>query len=79
MKVFTVKELKEMIKDLPDDMKIVQYQEGMERQGYLEGACIKVEKRTPVEVETYDRFDYTEYSYRRYEFDANGIEMLSIN
>ena len=79
MKVFTVKELKEMIKDLPDDMKIVQYQEGMERRGYLEGAFIKVEKRTPVEVETYDRFDYTEYSYQRYEFDVDGIEMLSIN
>ena len=79
MKVFTVKELKEMIKDLPDDMKIVQYQEGMEKRGFLEGAFIKVEKRIPVEVETYDRFDYTKYSYKRYEFDVDGIEMLSIN
>lgn len=79
MKVFTVKELKEMIKDLPDNMKIVQYQEGMERRGFLEGAFIKIEKRTPVEVETYDRFDYTEYSYKRYEYDVDGIEMLSIN
>ena len=79
MKVYTVKELKEMIKDLPDDMKIVKYTEGMEQRGHLEGTFLRVEKRTPKIKETYDRFDYTEYSYKSYESDPNGLEVLVVD
>jgi hypothetical protein len=78
MKVYTVGTLKEIIQDLPDDMKIVKYTEGMEQRGYLEGAFARVEQRIPVKHDTYDRFDYTEYSYQSYERSPDGFDVLVI-
>ena len=78
MKVYTVGTLKEIIQDLPDDMKIVKYTEGMEQQGYFEGTFAAVEKRIPVKKDTYDRFDYTRYSYQSYERSPDGFDVLVI-
>lgn len=63
MRMMTVGELKEAIKDLPDDSPIISYQSDMEKSGYqgisgVNSMLMVTEKR-----ETYDAFDYTPYSY----------------
>lgn len=59
----TVGELKETIKDLPDDTPIVNYQSDMGRHGYQGISCAYTQKMVSEERETYDAFDYTPYSY----------------
>ena len=72
----TVKELKELLKDLPDDMLLVIYRQGMEKCGYMNNLFGEVQKMTKQTKCTYDRFDYTEYVYEDYVRDANGVQCL---
>ena len=74
----TVGELKKKLKDVDDDLLIVSYQSDMEKHGiqkaHFRPEVIKVKE---VKVSTYDRFDYTDYSYTTYERDENGtMEVL---
>lgn len=62
----TVGELKEFIKDLPDDMKIVAYQSDLERYGYFNNFSCNVANMKKTLRHTWDRFDYTDYSYNVY-------------
>ena len=63
----TVGELKEFIKDLPDDMKIVSYQSDLlERYGYFNNLSCNVANMKKTLRHTWDRFDYTAYSYNVY-------------
>lgn len=59
----TVGELKEYIKNLPDDTPIVSYQSDMEKSGYQSISCASTQKMVTEKRETYDAFDYTPYSY----------------
>ena len=59
----TVGELKEYIKNLPDDTPIISYQSDMEKSGYQSISCASTQKMVTEKRETYDAFDYTPYSY----------------
>ena len=59
----TVGELKEYIKNLPDDTLIISYQSDMEKSGYQSISCASTQKMVTEKRETYDAFDYTPYSY----------------
>ena len=78
MRVYSVGELKKMLANIPDDTKVVAWQENMETCGCRLGASFSLDKRSPVERRTYDRFDYTDYTYTVYEQDENGEPMLTI-
>ena len=68
-----------MLANIADDVKIVSYQENMETYGYRDGASINLDKRSPIEKQTYDRFDYTDYTYVVYERDdENGEAVVSV-
>ena len=72
----TVKELKEFLKDLPDDTPIVQFTSNMERDGYLLGASARVATMTKTKKSTWDRFDGTPYSYEIFVPSDKGIQTL---
>ena len=73
----TVGELKNLIKDLSDDMMIVHFDNNMEKFGCFPNVTAKVERRSPVEKQTWDRFDGTDYTYESYERDdENGQPCL---
>lgn len=79
MRIYTVGELKKVLANVADDVKIVSYQENMETCGYQHGASINLDKRSPIEKQTYDRFDHTDYTYEVYEKDnENGEAVVSI-
>lgn len=78
MRVYSVGELKKMLAGIPDDTKVVAWQENMETCGCKLGASFSLDKRSPIERRTYDRFDYTDYTYTVYEQDENGEPMLTI-
>lgn len=77
----TVGELKEYIKNLPDDTPIISYKSDMEKCGYqgissVDSLFMNSEKR-----DTYDAFDYTPYSYDVFvpTEDGSGTLCLVIN
>lgn len=78
MRIYSVGELKKMLANLPDDTKVVAWQENIETCGCRLGASFSLDKRSPIERRTYDRFDYTDYTYTVYEQDENGEPMLTI-
>ena len=59
----TVGELKEFLEHLPEDMTIVHYQRDMEKSGWFEGVTLQVTNMSKEVHQTWDRFDYTDYSY----------------
>lgn len=65
MKIHTVGELREFIANLPDSTPLAQYENGMERHGFMPNAHINVRNMEKEEVQTYDAFDYTPYHYER--------------
>ena len=73
----TVGELKEKLKDVPDDLLIVSFEQDMEtcgiRPAYPSCRVMKCKKKTK---HSYDRFDGTDYSYTVYEEDARGDERV---
>lgn len=69
----TVGELKEKLKDVPDDLLVVEYHSDMEKHGIMQAfpAC-EIMQVKECKVKTYDRFDYIDYTYTVYERDAKG-------
>lgn len=71
----TVGELKKMLENVPDDLEIVTYQNGMEQHGILPKTFYgKIVKVTEEKVQTHDAFDYTDYTYTRFKEDKNGTK-----
>lgn len=59
----TVGELKEFIKDLPDDMPIAHYKRDMETDGYRNNLVCDVTHMNTEKKHGWDRFDGTSYEY----------------
>ena len=74
----TVKEMKDFLKDLPDDMKLVCYRSDMEKNGYMENVSARIRKMAPVEKHTWDRFDGGNYTYTAYEPNESGVDIVVI-
>lgn len=74
----TVGELKEVIKDLPDDMKLVMYKSNMETSGYQNAIYASVEAMASETKHTWDRFDGTNYDYEVYTDSKDGEKCLKI-
>ena len=74
----TVGDLKNFIKDLPDDMLIAMYKRDMETSGYRNEICSDVRNMSQQTKETYDRFDCTTYIYTVFVDDKNGKEVMVI-
>lgn len=68
-----VGKLKELLKNIPDDLEIVGYESDMERSGIMpksfNGKILKVKEE---KENTWDSFDGTNYTYTRYRKDPNG-------
>lgn len=78
VKYMTVGELKEKLKDVPDDLLIVSLEDDMERSGIMKSYPMckilncKEEKR-----KTWDRFDGDDYTYDVFVEDKDGtVEVL---
>ena len=74
----TVGELKEFIKNLPDDMPLVAYKSNMERSGYLPRVQVSVVPMKKEISTATDAFDYTTYQYEHYVRDPEGTQVLNI-
>ena len=74
----TVGELKEFIKDLPDDMLLVNYENDMETRGYRNRVSCRVDNMEKETKTTWDRFDGTSYNYEVFVESKNGIPCLKI-
>lgn len=69
-----VKELKELLANVDDDLEIVGYQNGMEQTGLLPVSPYSMRVLTGeiVKKSTYDRFDYTDYTYEVFQENKSG-------
>ena len=68
-----VKDLKEKLAELPDDLELVSYQHGMEQSGILPLRLYpKVIKVKTEKCAARDAFDGTDYTYERFTKDPNG-------
>ena len=72
----TVGELKEFIKDLPDDMLLVNYESNLETSGYMNRLSCDVVNMKKETKYSWDRFDETEYSYEVFDITKDGIPCL---
>lgn len=75
----TVGELKEFIKNLPDDMLLTSYHQNMEKSGYQNSLYCHVDNMQTETRETWDRFDGTYYTYEVMVKSADGVPCLNIN
>lgn len=75
----TVKELRDYLANLPDDMIIVHFIEDMERSGYVPNIYPHVANMSPIKKQTYDSFDGTAYDYTHYIYDEKGTSVLALN
>lgn len=75
----TVKELRDYLANLPDDMIIVHFIEDMERSGYVPNVYPRVANMSPTKEQTYDLFDGTAYDYTHYIYDKKGTPVLALN
>ena len=74
----TVGELKQFIKDLPDDMPLVSYKSNMERSGYMQSVHVDVVPMK-MEVDTAtDAFDDITYRYEKFIRHPEGEKVLTI-
>lgn len=69
-----VKELKELLANVDDELEVVGYEEGMEQTGLLPVGKwgMKVITGKTVKKETWDRFDGTDYTYEVFEENKDG-------
>lgn len=69
-----VKELKELLANVDDELEIVGYENGMEQSGLMPAGkwCMKVISGKMVKKETWDRFDGTDYTYATFEENEDG-------
>lgn len=72
----TVGELKQFLKNLPDDMPMVIHRTNMERYGYVQEVSPYVAATVEKTETTVDTFDYTIYPYTRFALDAEGVPTL---
>lgn len=72
----TVGELKEFIKDLPDDMLLANYESNMETSGYKNKLFCDVVNMKKETKHSWDRFDGTDYSYEVLERAEDGVPCL---
>lgn len=81
MRVMTVGELRDVIRDLPDDTPVIGYQSDMERSGYQKAVDARPSHMVSEKRETYDAFDYTPYIYEVFtpSKDGSGTLCLIIN
>lgn len=75
----TVGELKEFIKNLPDDTLVVNYQEDMEKSGYQNNVFCNITNMKKETKTTWDSFDYIPYSYEIFVESEEGVLCLIIN
>lgn len=75
----TIGDLKEFIKNLPDDMLVVKYQKDMEKRGYQNNAFCNITNMKKETKTAYDSFDYISYSYEVFVESEDGISCLEIN
>ena len=70
----TVKELKELLANVDDELEIVGYVNGMEQTGLLpvSGYGMRVMTGKMVKKETWDRLDGTDYTYEAFEENKDG-------
>ena len=78
MLITNAKILKDFLATVPDDTKIVVYRNNMETSGYMENVSVNVRKMKPVEIDTWDRFDGTDYTYTAYVNDKDGEDTIVI-
>lgn len=74
----TAGELKEFLKDIPDDTPIVQYESNMERSGYFNRCFVDVALMSVTTRQAVDAFDGIHYSYEVYEKDSNGQPVVML-
>ena len=69
-----VKELKELLANVDDELEIVGYENGMEQSGlmFISKYGMKVISGKMVKKATWDRFDGTDYTYEAFEEDESG-------
>lgn len=69
-----VKELKELLANVDDELEIVGYENRMEQSGLMPVGKwgMKVISVKMVKKETWDRLDGTDYTYETFEEDGNG-------
>lgn len=72
----TVGELKEFLKDLPDDMLLANYKRDMETSGYRNELSCDVVNMKKETKHSWDRFDGTDYSYEVLERAEEGVPFL---
>lgn len=75
----TVGELKEFIKDLPDDMLLVNYKRDMEKRGYQNKMFCNVANMKKETIATFDAFDGIPYNYEVFIESEEGVLCLIIN
>jgi hypothetical protein len=75
----TVGELKEFIKDLPDNMMLLNFQSDMEKNGYVNRLFCSVAYMKKETRQSWDRFDGTPYSYEVFIKSEYGIPCLKFN
>lgn len=74
----SVGELKEFIKDLPDDMIVAKFKVDMETDGFRNEIHCEVKNMREEEKQAYDSFDGTKYNYKVLVSDSNGTPCLLI-
>lgn len=74
----TVGELKEYIKNLPDDMLLVKYESTMEISGYRNKMFCDVTKMQEEVIQGYDSFDGEEFEYKVFVPAEEGTECLRL-
>lgn len=74
----TVGELRDVIRDLPDDTPVIGYQSDMERSGYQKAVSARSTHMVSEERETYDAFDYTPYTYEVFTLSKDGSGTLCL-
>ena len=72
----TVGDLKEFIKDLPDDMLLANYESNMETSGYRNRLFCTIANMKEEIKYAWDRFDGTDYSYKVLESAEDGTPCL---
>ena len=74
----TVGELKEFIKNLPDDTLLLNNPKHMEKSGYQNNVFCKIVNMKKEKKLTWDKFDGTPYSYEVFVESKDGIPCLTI-
>ena len=72
----TIGELKQFLGLLPEDMTVVHYKSDMEKSGWSEGVIPYIMNMSKEVHQTWDRFNYTKYSYECYGRNSNGEEVI---